>query len=88
MAVGFPIFLLDPHKYRARERRQVRPIFLSGDAGKAHRLARELGIDFLFIGASELEVRGERIRKLFEAPSLFRKVFADDKVTILAVLPG
>ena len=73
MAVGFPIFLLDLQKYRARERRQVRPIFAAGDADEAHRLATELGIDYLFIGATELRTRGERLRELFEAPLLFRR---------------
>jgi hypothetical protein len=86
MAVGFPIFLLDLQKYRVRERRQVRPIFASGDAAYAHRLARELGIDYLFVGPTELRVRGERLRALFEAPALFRPVYESPSVTILEVL--
>ena len=86
MAVGFPIFLLDLQKYRVRERRQVRPIFNSGDVIEAHRLARELGIDYLVIGAQELRVRGERVRPLFEADDRFRVVFEAGRTTVLEVL--
>jgi hypothetical protein len=87
MAVGSPIFLLDLRKYRARERREIRPIFTSGDPFEAHRLATGLGIDYLFLGSRELQTRGERLRKLFESPALFRKVFSNSGVTILAVVP-
>ncbi len=86
MAVGFPIFLLDLQKYRVRERRHVRPIFNSGDAAEAHRLALELGIDYLVIGAQELRVRGERVRPLFEAEDRFRVVFESGPTTVLEVL--
>lgn len=86
MAVGSPIFLLDLRKYRIRERRYVRPIFSLASAGEAHRLALSLGIDYLFLGAAELEVRGEHLRKLFEAPELFHPVFSNDGVTVLEVL--
>ena len=86
MAVGFPIFLLDLQKYRVRERRHVRPIFNSGEAVEAHRLALELGIDYLVIGAQELRVRGERVRPLFEAEDRFRVVFESGPTTVLEVL--
>jgi hypothetical protein len=87
MAVGSPIFLLDLRKYRVRERREVRPIFTSGDPFEAHRLATGLGIDYLFVGSRELQTRGERLRKLFESEALFRTVFSNPGVTILAVVP-
>jgi hypothetical protein len=87
MAVGTPIFLLDLRKYRVRERREVRPIFASGDPFEAHRLATGLGIDYLFLGSRELQARGDRLRKLFESPALFRTVFSNPGVTILAVVP-
>jgi hypothetical protein len=87
MAAGSPLFLLDLRKYRARERREVRPIFTSGDAKDAHRRAVALGIDYLFLGPPELQTRGERVRSLFESPDLFPKVFSNRAVTILAVAP-
>ncbi len=87
MAVGSPIFLLDLRKYRVRERREVRPIFTSGDPFQAHRLATDLGIDYLFVGSREIQTRGERLRRLFESPALFRTVFSNPGVTILAVVP-
>ncbi len=86
MAVGSPIFLLDLRKYRVRERREVRPIFASGDPLEAHRLATRLGIDYLFLGTREIETRGERLRKLFESDALFRTVYSNPGVTILAVV--
>jgi hypothetical protein len=86
MAVGFPIFLLDLQKYRVRERRQVRPIFNSANPGEAHRRARELGIDYIVIGAQEIRIRGERVRSLFEAPEHFRVVFSSGETAVLEVL--
>jgi hypothetical protein len=87
MAVGSPIFLLDPGKYRVRERRHVRPIFTTPEPAEAHRLARELGIDYLFIGRTELGARGEALRKLFESEEHFREVFSNEGVTVLEVAP-
>jgi hypothetical protein len=87
MAAGSPIFLLDLRKYRVRERREIRPIFTSGDPFEAHRLATGLGIDYLFVGSRELQTRGERLRPLFETQALFRTVFSNTGVTILAVVP-
>jgi hypothetical protein len=86
MAVGFPIFLLDLQKYRVRERRQVRPIFNSGDADEAYRLASELGIDYIVIGAQEIQTRGERVRPLFEAEERFRVAFSRGETAVLVVL--
>jgi hypothetical protein len=86
MAVGFPIFLLDLQKYRARERREVRPIFNSAEPDEAHRLARALGIDFLVVGAQELRVRGELVRPLFEADDRFQVVFERGETSVLEVL--
>jgi hypothetical protein len=86
MAVGSPIFLLDLRKYRVRERREVRPIFASGDPEEAYRLATNLGIDYLFLGARELQARGERLRRLFESEERFRTVFSNPGVTILAAV--
>ncbi|HSF16708.1 MAG TPA: hypothetical protein VLK65_14260 [Vicinamibacteria bacterium] len=86
MAVGFPIFLLDVVKYRARERRRVRPIFTSGDAAEAYRRARDLGIDYLFLGPTEVRARGERVRALLEASSAFRPVYENEEVFVLEVI--
>jgi hypothetical protein len=84
LAVGFPIFLLDNRRYRIRERR-LRPMFVSSDPDEAHRLAKEAGIDYLIIGSRELTLRGERVRKFWEAPELFRKVYANRQATVFQV---
>ncbi|MGH9463270.1 MAG: hypothetical protein ACRD1X_18855, partial [Vicinamibacteria bacterium] len=85
LAVGFPIFLLDNRRYRVLERR-LRPIFVSSDAEEAHRLAREAGIDYLIIGSREVTLRGEGVRKLWEAPEFFREVYANRQATVFQVL--
>jgi len=85
MAVGFPIFLLDNRKYRARER-TLRPIFVSGDPDEAHRLATEAGIDYLVIGSQEVAVRGELVRKLWETPDRFREVYSNRGATVFEVI--
>ena len=86
MAVGLPIFLLDQRKYRVRERRKVRPIFTSFDPVEAHRLAVESGIDYLFVGRRELDVRGERLRRLWDVPDRFKVSFAKGDATVFAVV--
>jgi hypothetical protein len=86
MAVGFPIFLLEREKYRRRERRRVRPVFISEDAAEAHRLAMSAEIDYIFIGRRELEIRGDRLRKFWESPSFFEQVFSNRDVSIFRVL--
>ncbi len=86
MAVGFPVFLLEPQKYRRRERRYIRPIFLLADPDEAHRRADEAGINYLFVGRRELEVRGDGLRKLWEAPELFRKAYSNPEVTLFEVI--
>ncbi|MFQ5790153.1 MAG: hypothetical protein ACE5JI_06705 [Acidobacteriota bacterium] len=85
MSVGFPIFLLDLRRYRARERREIRSIFTSPDAETAYRLAKAARIDYLFVGRQELAIRGDRVRKLWEAPEYFRPVFANQQVTVFEV---
>jgi hypothetical protein len=86
MAVGFPIFLLEREKYRKRERRYVRPIFTSGDPAVAHRFALDAGINYLFIGRRELEVRGGRLQALWDSPALWKQVFSNRDVSIFQVL--
>jgi hypothetical protein len=86
MVVGFPIFLLDERKYRVRERRRVRPIFTTLDPAEAHRLAVESGVDYLFVGRRELDVRGERLRALWAAPGLFRVSYSKGDATVFEVV--
>jgi hypothetical protein len=86
MAVGFPIFLLERGKYRRRERRSVRTIFISEDPDEAHRFAVDAGIDYLFVGRREIEVRGELLRKFWEAPALFERVFSNREVSVFRVV--
>lgn len=86
MAVGFPIFLLEREKYRRRERRWVRPVFTSEDPAEAYRFAVDAGIDYIFIGRRELEIRGDRLRKFWESPAFFERVFSNRAVSIFRVL--
>jgi hypothetical protein len=86
MAVGFPLFLLGPEKYRRRERRWVRPVFTSEDPAEAHRFAVDAGIDYIFVGRREMEIRGVRLRKFWESPELFERVFSNREVSVFRVL--
>ena len=84
MAYGYPIFLLNPHKYLARGRR-LRPIFNSEDVLEAHGLAREAGIRYVFVGSRERSEPQNRCEKFFRAPELFAVAFANRDVTIFEV---
>jgi len=84
MAYGYPIFLLDPHKYQARGRK-LRPIFNSEDPQLAHRLAVDSGISYLVIGRAERNEPQNRARKFWEAPGLFEKVFENSEAAVFRV---
>lgn len=84
MAYGYPIFLLEPHKYQARGRK-LRPIFNSDDTERARRLAVEAGISYLLIGRAERNEPQNRVRKFWEAPELFEEVYANAESTVFRV---
>jgi hypothetical protein len=58
-------------------------LMADSDADEAHRLARQLGIGYLWLDEDDPPGAGDR---LMQAPHLFRLVFRRQQVRILAVV--
>lgn len=84
MAAGMPISLLNVPEYEARSRR-VRTIYGTPRAEEAWRAARDLGIDYLYVGRVEREAFGAAIEKFETNPAYFLRVFRNADVRIYAV---
>ncbi len=88
MAAAMPISLMSVPEYEERSRR-VNVIYGSGEPEPAALAARELGIDYLFIGPAEVaEHPAASLRKFETRPDLFRKVFGNAGTRIFEVLPA
>jgi hypothetical protein len=86
MAAGRPISLIDIPDYLARSRKAHR-IYLERSAESAALLARELGIDYIFIGpVEERTIGAEALAKFAKREDLFRLVFSNAHTRIYAVL--
>ncbi len=84
MATGLPISLLDePAYHRASER--VRELYATEDPDLAHRIARSMGIRYLYLGQVELEHYPEAGVKFDRRLDLFTKVFQNPEVRIYSV---
>jgi hypothetical protein len=82
MAAGRPISLIDIPDYAARSRKAHR-IYVERDAETAAQLARELGIDYIFIGPSEERATdAEGLAKFSQRSDLFQPVFSNAAVRI------
>ena len=84
MAAGLPISLLPMPAYQEMSNR-VRAIFQSGDPDAAHRIARELRIDYLWIDAFERRAYPAGVEALESATGYFDRVHANGEVTVLRV---
>ena len=87
MAAARPISLMDIPEYTERSRRAHR-IYAERNAETAAQLARELGIDYIFIGPAEQ--RGNpaaSLAKFAKRDDLFEPVFANAGTRIYAVRP-
>jgi len=85
MAAGLPISLLADAQTLAQAARADQ-IFRSADAAEAWLQARELAIDFLFVGHVEQHSFPEFIGVLVSRDDLFRQVYTDDGVSVFAVV--
>lgn len=85
-AAARPISLMDIPEYSERSRR-AHAIFAGARPEAAARTARQLGIDYLFIGPAEVRTTpADRLAKFDTRPDLFRKVFANERTQIYEVL--
>ena len=77
MAAARPISLMDIPDYRERSR-TAHEMYASTSPDQAAALARELGVDYIFIGPAEQKMNpAEGLAKFDARPDLFRKVFTN-----------
>lgn len=84
MAAGLPISLLRTPDYDEPARRADR-IFATPDPDEASRLARDLEIDFIYVGDAERRAFATTIGKFAERHDLFGTVFNNADATVYAV---
>jgi hypothetical protein len=84
MAAGLPISLLETPEYMERSQR-ARAMLTAGSAADAHRLARQLGVDYLWIDADDRRVYAPGIAMLDATPGLFAPVFRQEDVVVYEV---
>jgi uncharacterized membrane protein len=87
MAAAKPISLMNIPEYDQRSR-QVHAMYASADADAAALIARQLGIDYIFIGPAEQERNpAASLAKFGKRPDLFEPVFANASTRIYAMRP-
>jgi hypothetical protein len=84
MAAGLPISLLSTPDYAAGARK-VQAILRARSAADAHALARQLGIQYLWVDGDDRRVYGPGIAVLDAAPELFTPAFREGEVVVYGV---
>jgi hypothetical protein len=84
MAAGLPISLLSTPDYAAGARK-VQSILRARSANDAHQIARQLGIQYLWVDGDDRRVYGPGIAVLDAAPALFTPAFREGEVVVYAV---
>lgn len=84
MSAGLPISLLESPAYHQRSQR-VREIYAASDPERAWEIARELNIDFLYLGRVERTAFPAVDQLLISRPDRFRPVFQNRESLVLAV---
>ncbi len=84
MAAGEPISLLHIEEYD-RGRDQVKEMYATADATAARRIARELGIEYVYVDRVERDAYPEGAAKFDAHPESFAPLFRNDEVRIYAV---
>ncbi len=84
MAAGLPISLLRTPAYEERAARADR-IFASGNPEEASAIARELRVDYLYVGRVEREAFGVSLRAFDDRPDLFGRDFANEEARVYSV---
>jgi hypothetical protein len=84
MSAGLPISLLESPTYHQRSQ-QVREIYAASDPDRAWEIARELKIDFLYLGHVERTAFPGADQTLTRRPDRFMPVFQNRESLVLAV---
>ena len=82
MAAGLPISRTPIYDERAA---RADTVFSSGDPTTASRIAREMRIDYLYVGGVEREAFGRTLAALDDRPDLFPVAFRNASATVYAV---
>lgn len=83
MAAGIPISLLPIPEYDARSR-EVQTMFATPDAAAAQAIARQLGIDYVYVDQTDLAAYPEGVAKFDGTPD-FQRVFTSGEVRLYRV---
>jgi hypothetical protein len=84
MAAGLPISLLDRPEYQARSGR-VRELYCAEDPEVAWSIAKDLGIDFLYLDRVERGACPGAVAMLDSRPGRFLRAFANDEARLYFV---
>jgi uncharacterized membrane protein len=84
---GLPGSMIPMKPYRMAADDLYRGVFRGRNASDSHRMARFLGVDYLFVGLPERRAYPDVIHHIANTPELFSIVFKNDAVTIFRVLP-
>ena len=84
MATGLPISLLPQPIYRLRAG-EVRSIFATRSAARAHETARRLDIDYLWVDALDRDAHPDGTRLIAESRDHFEHVFDNGEVQVYRV---
>jgi hypothetical protein len=84
MAAGLPISLLSTPDYAAGARK-VQSILRTRSADTAHQIARQLGIQYLWVDQDDRRVYGPGIAVIDAAPALFTPLFREGDVVVYGV---
>ena len=86
MAAAKPISLMNIPDYDDRSRK-VHEIYAGASAEGASAAARELGINYIFIGPAEEKINGaDALAKFDRHPTLFRRAFSNRRTRIYEVI--
>ncbi len=86
VAAARPISLMNIPDYEARSRR-AHSIYAGPRPAAAARTARELGIDYVYMGPAEFQLNGaSALAKFDERPDLFRLAFANARTRVYEVV--
>lgn len=84
MAAGQPISLLHVQEYDTGSHK-VREMYATPDAASARTIARQLGVQYVYVDRIEREAYPEGVSKFDAHPESFVPVFRNDEVRIYAV---
>jgi hypothetical protein len=87
MAAGRPISLLHKPQYEAASDKADR-MFATADPGEAWRIAREMKIDYVYVGEVERGAFGGNVEKFDTRPDLFSRAYQRGGVVVYAVRDG